>query len=605
MSEELIYGIALVLLLGLSAQWLAWRLHLPSILLLLSFGFLAGPVFQLLNVNELMGDLLFPVISISVALILFEGGLSLRLREVREVRQAVRNLIFLGALVTWVGSALGAYLLLEFDFALSVLLGAILVVTGPTVVIPLLRHVRPTPRVGSVAKWEGIIIDPVGATLAVLVFEAILAGSIGSATGHAVWGFVATLLVGFLLGAAGALVVGVLLRFHWVPDFLQNPTTLTIVVGIFTVSNRIQEESGLLTVTLMGILLANQKKVAVRHIVEFKENLRVLLISSLFVLLSARLELAQLRDLTLGSFLFVLLLIVAVRPLSVFLSTAGTTLDRKEKLFLSWMAPRGIVAAAVASIFSLGLVEAGVEDAQRLVPVTFLIIVVTVALYGLTARPVARWLGLAQKHPQGFLIVGGHSWARDIAAAIYSREFEVRVVDDNWEHVRVARMGGLPTYYGDALSEYAHDEIELDGIGRMLALTANDEANSLLCLHFLELFGRSGVYQLPTRSSLREEEESASHLRGRLLFGPKCTYDYLEERFGAGAVVKATKLTDEFGFDSFRQRYGPSALPLMLIEGPARIRVFATDLSLTPKPGDTLIALVDPEPPQPDEPKPS
>ncbi len=592
MTEHLILGIACVLLLGMAAQWLAWRLHLPSILLLLTFGFLAGPVFHLLDVNELMGDLLFPVVSISVALILFEGGLSLRLHEVREVRRAVRNLIFLGAVITWFTATAGAYFLLGLDLGLSVLLGAILVVTGPTVVIPLLRHVRPTPRVGSVAKWEGIIIDPVGATLSVLVFEALLAGSLGSATGHAVEGFVLTVVVGVLLGAAGALIIGVLLRYHWIPDFLQNPVTLSIVVGVFTLSNLAQEESGLLTVTLMGILLANQKKVAVKHIIEFKENLRVLLISGLFILLSARLELSELRDLTLGSLAFVLLLIVAVRPLSVFLSTAGTTLNTKEKIFLSWMAPRGIVAAAVASIFSLKLVSAGIEGAERLVPITFLIIVATVALYGLTAKPLARWLGLAQRHPQGFLIMGGHFWARKIAEALHAQGFEVRVADTNWEKVRASRMAGLPTYYGSVLSEYALDEIELDGIGRLLALTPNDEANSLACLHFVEVFGRAEVYQLAPRvHKEKDEEESASHLRGRLLFGSKHTFEDLNERFGKGAVVKVTKLTEEFGIEQFRQRHGESAIPLFLIESAGSIRVFTIDRKLAPAAGQTLVSL--------------
>ena len=447
MAEHLLVGLSSILVLGIVAQWLAWRLRLPSILLLLIFGFLAGPATGLLDPDELFGPVLFPLVSISVAIILFEGGLTLRLTELREVRKVVRNLITIGALVTWTTGALAAHLILGLPVYLAVLLGAILIVTGPTVVVPLLRHIRPAPRIGSVAKWEGIMIDPVGATLAVLVFEAILVGDVQEATSQALVGFLLTLLVGLGVGSLGAGVMVVLLKRYWVPDFLENPVALMIVVSVFTVSNILQSESGLLAVTFAGIVMTNQKVVAVKHIIEFKENLRVLLISGLFILLAARLEIEQFYELDRSSVLFLVVLVLVARPVSVLISTLRSRLDWKERLFLCWMALRGVVCAAVVSIFSLRLIELGYEQAEEMMAVTFLVIVSTVSLYGLTAKPLARWLNLAQEHPQGCLIVGAHSWARQMAEILSKEGFQTLVVDTNRANVRASRMSGLDLSY--------------------------------------------------------------------------------------------------------------------------------------------------------------
>ncbi len=593
MSEQLLVGVASVIILGIAAQWLAWRVHLPSILLLLIFGLIAGPATGFLRPDDLMGPVLFPIVSISVALILFEGGLSLRFSEIREVHGAVRNLITVGAMLTWVLASLASYLLLGLSLSLSVLFGAILVVTGPTVVIPLLRHVRPVTRVGTVAKWEGITIDPVGATLAVLVFEAILVGGLG-ATGHAAIGFLKTILIGIAGGAVGAGVLVFLLRRFLVPDFLQNPVTLMLVVAVFTLSNLFQSESGLLSVTLMGIGLANQRLAPVRHIIEFKENLRVLLISAVFILLAARLQWADFEIIGARSVAFVLVLILVVRPAAVFASTYRSRLNFRERLFLSWMAPRGIVAAAVASIFSLRLIDAKVKEATVLVPLTFFVIVSTVALYGLTAKPLAQRLRLAQKFPQGFLLLGAHPWSRQLGETLVAQGVQVVLADSNWENIRRARMSGLKTYYGNILADHALDEIDLDGIGRFLALTPNDEANSLACLHFIEAFGRAEVYQLPPQAvAERRERDAAAHLMGRLLFGPAVTYNYLSRRFQEGSVLKVTKLTKEFGFKAFLDQHGPNVTPLFLIGGDRTISIFSTDRTLTPSPGQTLISLVE------------
>jgi hypothetical protein len=346
----------------------------------------------------------------------------------------------------------------------------------------------------------------------------------------------------------------------------------------------------------MGIALANQKWVSIKHIVEFKENLRVLFISSLFIILSARLTLEEFSyAVTLKGLLFLVLLILLVRPVSIFVSTYFSDLNIKEKLFLSWMAPRGIVAAAVASVFALRLVEVGYEQAERIVDITFLVIAGTVAIYGLSAFQVARRLGLAKPNPEGILMVGAHAWARSIAKLLHDNGFQVTLVDSNWGNVSAARQEGLKSYYQNILIEDLSEDIELDGIGRLLAVTPNDEVNSLAALHFIEDFGRSQVYQLPkvSKFSAKSEESIPQHLRGRLLFGPEATFSYLDQKFTSGATLKKTPLTGEFSYESFKEHYGDKALPMFIIRKDNTLVVLTSDSTPKPMPGQFLISLVD------------
>ena len=391
-DTSLLIALSAIIVLGVGAQWLAWRLRLPAILLLLSVGALAGPITGFLNPQDVLGDLLFPLISLSVGLILFEGGLTLRFREVRATWRSLVGLLTVGVAVTWLGATLAARVLLGLPFSTSLLLGSILVVTGPTVIGPLLRDIRPSGRVGAVAKWEGIVIDPIGAVLAVLVFEAIdaiAAASYTHATRHALQGLALTAGSGVLIGGAAAGLLVVSLRRFWIPDYLQNPVALLLVAASLTTANLLHHEAGLVAVTVMGLILANQHRVAVQRIAEFKENLTVLLISVLFVVLAARVEPVELTQLGWRGVAFAVVLIVVVRPLAVWLSTIRSNLKIRERIFLAFFAPRGIVAAAVASIFALRLGD----DGAVIAPATLLVIFITVAFYGLSAGWLARQPG--------------------------------------------------------------------------------------------------------------------------------------------------------------------------------------------------------------------
>ena len=597
MTEEILIYLSSILVLGIVGQWLAWRLGLPSILVLLIFGIIAGPITGLLDPDQIFGPLLVPLVSLSVAVILFEGGLNLKISELREIGSVVRNLITIGVLVTWVLSATAAHLILGLDISIAILFGSILVVTGPTVILPLLLHVRPSGRVGNIVKWEGIMNDPIGAMLAVLVFQAILTGGAEGTASAIFLGIMKTVFIGVMTGVAGAILIISFLKRYWIPDYLQNPGALMLVVAVFTVSEQFQIESGLFAVTVMGVVLANQKDVAVKHIIEFKENLRVLLIASLFIILAGRLSITDLDYIDGYSLLFLGILMIIVRPAAVILSTWGARLRWEELVFLSWMAPRGIVAASVSSVFALRLTEAGFAQAEVLAPLTFFVIIGTVAVYGIGAVPLACWLGIAQTKPQGVLIVGANPWAQEIAGALQRAGAEVLVVDSNYSQISQAYEAGLSTYHGNIMADHALEEIDFGGMGYLMALTSNDKANSLICFHLSEVFGRANVYQLPPLAEAFRGKEVVppAHLRGRFLFGREVTHSYLSQRLEAGAKIEIFRLKEGFDYEDFRGCFGKAAIPMFLLGESGNLRIFTVEENrFTPRPGETLVALINP-----------
>lgn len=588
-----------ILGLGICCQWLAWRLKIPAILPLLVTGFLLGPVVGLLHPQELLGDLFFPAVSLAVAVILFEGALTLRWREVRHLASTVRNLITIGAGITWLGGTLAARLLVGLPWALAILFGALIVVTGPTVIAPLLRNVRPIASLASILRWEGILIDPLGALLAVLVFDFIVAeGSLGELSGQVVAEFLRIVLIGTGTGLLGGYLVAFLMKQYLAPDYLRDVLILAIVIGVFAVSDFLETESGLLAVTAMGILLANLELVQLRQVWHFKEKLSVLLISSLFIILAANVSMADIMALDWRSLVLLAVVILVLRPLSVQVSALGSTLSRKERLFLSWIAPRGIVAAAVSSLFAFRLQDLGYPEARLLVSLTFLVIVGTVVLQGSTAKMLARWLGVAEAEPNGFLLMGAHPLARLMGLALQEEGFAVRLVDSNWENVQQARLQGLDVYYGDILAEFTEDDLDLSGLGRLFALTSNDEANALACLHLRDEFGSSKVYQLPPKSVDQTKRRGPTLQRlGRLFPNNHTSYDKLAAMVRHGATIKKTPLTEQFTFTDYRALHNDNYIPLLAFKG-REIRTATADTVFEPLPEWTVVSLAPNELPQ-------
>lgn len=589
MHNDLLAGLALVVFLGMASQLIAWRFGIPSILLLLGVGILAGPVTGLVNIDALLGELLFPVVSLSIAIILFEGGLSLRVSDLRDRSGVVWKLIAIGVPVTWVITAAAARFILGLHTELSLLLGAVLVVTGPTVVTPLLKQIRPEARISSILRWEGIIIDPVGALLAVLVFEEILVSSPAAGVTLFIRTFLSTVLIGGAGGWLAAKLMIWLYSRYIIPYPLQSPATLMFVIVAFTVSNLLEAESGLATVTVMGFVMANQDRVDTRHITEFKENLQVILISILFVLLAARLQPSNIAVLDWHAIVFIMVIILIARPLSVYFATLGSGLNWREKVFLGWMAPRGIVAAAVSSIFAAELTLEGFtgDDPDLLVSYTFAVIIATVTIYSLTAGWLARLLELTERYPQGVLILGAQSWARHIGGELQKLGFRVIMADSNPRHVASAQRMSLETYYGNILSDVVLDEIDFGGIGRLLAVTPNHEVNSLASLHFSTIFDKKEVYQLVNS----DNREMPMELSGRHLFGEHVTYEFINQRLREGARIQTMEVHEP---DQVQKMIDSGLTPLFVITDGGQLYIWTKDDPPTFKEGDYLMTITNP-----------
>lgn len=593
LTTMLLVGIGV---LGVLSQWLAWRIRLPAILFLLAAGVVAGPVTGWLRPDSLFGDLLFPLISLAVAVILFEGGLTLRLEEIRGLEAPVRRLLTVGVLATWLVTAAAAVFFLQLSREMAFLFGAITVVTGPTVIVPLLRSVRPNARVASVLRWEGIVIDPIGALLAVLIFEFLLSSGGTSTLYASLISFALIVVLGVSVGAAAGYLWGLVLRNYWLPDYLHNVGTLVAVFVVYLLANQGHAESGLLAVTVMGVWLANMRRVPLEDILNFKESLSILLISGLFIILAARFDPGQILDLGLGALLLLLAMQLIARPLAVALATMGSPLTWRERALIAWIAPRGIVAAAVSAVFAMRLAAAGYPQARLLVPLTFLVIVATVVLQSATARPLARFLGIVEPPPRGVLIVGANPVGRLLGEALMKLGFPVLLTDSNWDNAQQARMQNLPVYFGNPTSEHAERHLDLTGLGRMLAVSPRSDLNRLVCLHFAKELGRNAVFRLPLgeRDIRLPSEIRRRHSQDNVLFAPDATYAKLASLLSRGAEIHATRLSEQFGWEDYLRTH-PDLISLLAVDPTERLHVFSVD-SVPPVQADwTVLSLIVPD----------
>ena len=587
--------ISLIVAIGIAAQWLSWWLKQPAILLLLVAGVLAGPVTGVLNPDELFGDLLLPAVSLGVAVILFEGSLTLKFSEIRGHGQVVTRLITMGALMSMVSIAFAAWALGFFSWEVALLFGALVSVTGPTVIVPILRSVRPNKNLSNILRWEGILIDPLGALAALVIFQLVAIGPEHPSD----FLLVAEVFgIGAAIGAAAAYGLAFALRRHVMPDYLHNVITLAIVLFAFSLSNALAHESGLLAVTVMGVILANSKDIDTEEILHFKESLTVLLTSVLFIILAARVPLDSIEVDGTSTVLLLLFVLFIARPLSVFISTVGTTLPWAERAVLSWIAPRGIVAAAVSALFALRLQDAGVVGAESLVQLTFAVIVVTVLANGLTARRVAHWMGVAEPDARGLIIVGGNPVALAIAQSLKKLEIEVIAADTSWDQIRAARMGGLRTYFGTVVSDDADKRLDLVGIGMLLGLSHRAPLNSLACLRYANEFGSANVYNI----RIADTAERATRPDGRTLFADGVTLERLESLIAKeGFEIRHTRLTEEFNFKQMESNQTDESILLYAVSPEGAVHPFCSDRNFRAGAGWRVAYLDRPERPAAEE----
>ncbi len=592
MIEGTVTGLATILFLGISAQLIAWRLGIPSILFLLGFGLLAGPFLGIIQPDQILGDLLFPIVSISVAILIFEGAINLRIDELKKASSAVRNLLSIGTFITFFLCAFAAHFLLAMDFSLSLVLGAILTVTGPTVVAPILRSVRLSPTIGAILRWEGIIVDSIGAILAVLVYETFF-GEFTNSLGHIFLALGKIIFVGVFMGSIVAYIILQLIRYEIIPEFLQSPFTLMALIVSFSLSNLLQKEAGILTATVMGLVMANQKIVPIKRITEFKESLQVLLIASLFIVLSARIEISALAQVNLQSILFVLVLLLIIRPLSVIFSTWNTGLKWKEILFLSAIAPRGIVAAAISSLLALELQQSGYPNDNFLVPIVFTVIVLSGLFSTLLAKPLAHFLNLTLHQPRGILLLGAHAWARELASCIKSFQIPVMLIDTNPYNAYRSQMENIPITYANILEKESLLELYLGEMGKFLALTSNDEVNSLAVISFQDILGKTNVYQLPSFHPKDLEAKKIStkkSLHGKQLFSTDLSFSQIANLYAQGWKILTLSIQNETEYKKIKQRLENELYPLVLIQNDKAIP-YSTDKKQNLQIGQNLIAL--------------
>ncbi|TMP29365.1 sodium:proton exchanger [Pseudoalteromonas rubra] len=598
MSAIYIAGIALFSVL---AQWLAWVCRVPAILFLLLTGLLLGPVSGQLQPDQLLGDLLFPVVSLSVAIILFEGALTLHFHELKGIGKVVRNLCSIGMLTTFAILTASAIWLLELDWRVAAVLGAVLVVTGPTVIAPMLNAMRPEKDIDRILRWEGIVIDPIGALFAVLVFEAVNQVGEAAVFSHTMLALFSTLGVGTSVGIVAGWLTTTIIRREWLPYELHKFGILALVLFSFTLANHLSHESGLLAVTIFGIWLANQDDLEIDSVLEFKEDLSMILISSLFILLAARLQLEDLMLLDSDVFIFLAIVLFVARPLSIAVSTFGSDLPLRSRLLLAWIAPRGIVAAAVGSVFALSMMQSGYPDANKMVPLIFTVIIITVILQSLTATPLARLLKVRQPAPNTLLLIGANHVSRAIAKGLKEQSVDVYLSDPAWENCKMARMDGLPCYYGNPQSEHAERYLPLTSLKSVMALSPNRHHNALGVQYFSHLLGEQNVFSLKSSTNhAKANKDSATFLSRQLLFGDEGNYAKLSSMMAKGGKVSATRLSEEFTWAQY-QDVNKEAIPLFIIGEAGKnddglpVRPFTADMKNAPGSGERVLALQPPK----------
>jgi NhaP-type Na+/H+ or K+/H+ antiporter len=578
-TDQILFGVGLILVLAVGSQVLASRLRIPALIVLLPAGFTAGALTTDVNPERLLGAAFQPLVSLAVAVILYDAGLALDLGKLRgHTRRVVRRLIAVGVPVTWAFGAVSAGLLLGMSTGAALMLGAILVVSGPTVVGPLLRFIRPTERLQRVLAWEGSLIDPVGGILGAVVFHAVLASSHGDPL-YQVGQFLISVAVGAAGGAVGTAVLWLALRKLDLGEVLGTTAQLAAVVGVAAACDIARDDAGLIAAVLMGLAVANMRGFDMPARRPFFETLVQLIIGVLFISISATVTPASLKHLVLPAIGLVAVLVLVTRPLVAFLATVRTDLARGERRFTGWMAPRGIVAAATASTFGAGLASHNVGGAAKILPVTFLVIVATVAIYGLTAVPVARRLHVTRPARTRPLLVGGDPWVIDLARALRSAGLEVVMwagSDDQREQITQAGLELMP---GELLAAATGEGAELEGITAVLLLTDEDDFNALAST-LLAASPETRVYRLAPRHPTHGVVAPFSS--GDTVFAPTLTRQDIATRHGTGARLLTQPADGSL----------PPGADLLFLIGPeGALHPAITSRPATPRPGDTLVLL--------------
>lgn len=595
--------------LGIGAQWLAWKLQKPAIVLMALAGLMFGPLIgylqgfdmpdffagllDALRLNPVkdFGDLLRPVVGIAVAIILFEGGLTLKFSELRDASKPVRRMILFAGPISWALGTLAAYKIVGLPLDISAMVGGLFVVTGPTVIIPLLRQAHLSDKPANVLKWEGIVNDPVGALLAVGAYEYIRYTQAGESIQFAFGMLFFAAVLGTIVGVASGYGLAWAFRKGHIPEYLKAPVVLAWVLLIYVLANELAEETGLLAVTAMGITMANTKYAAMVEMRRFKENIAVLLVSGVFVILTATLTPAVIKSFVSDPkiAIFVLAVMFLVRPIAVFVGTFKSGLNWRETLLVSWIAPRGIVAVAVAGFFATELVAMGRTDGAMFIPLAFALVFATVLASSFTVTPMAKMLGLATENKEGVLIVGANPWSLGLAKGLKDMGVPVTVADTNWRRLRGARLEGHNIFYGEVLSENADHRLDHRKFTYLIAVTPNDAYNSLVCVEFAPELGRHRVFQMAGQDKDENDPNMITFTsRGRLLATVGRTFDALTQDWWKGWRFRSTTLSNEYTMEKLVEDRGEQ--DILLAKAPdGTLDILQAGQKLKTAPGSTVL----------------
>jgi NhaP-type Na+/H+ or K+/H+ antiporter len=543
--ENYLLQIMVIGLAGFMAQWFAWKAKVPAIVFLLLTGFVFGPLLHIVRPHELLGGLMRPAIAVAVSIILFEASLSLNIREIREFQRSVKHIVLIGGPVAWLLTSILAHFVAGLSWPTAITFGGLLIVTGPTVIIPLLRSARLSPRIGSILKWEGIINDPLGVLYAILAYEYFSYAHAHSGVGPSFYLYFAGLLAGVALASiVFGYIAAFILERGYVPEYLKSYFLFIAVIALFCACNILMDEAGLMAVAIFGITIGTRHVSSLEDIKRFKETVTLLLVSGVFILLTASLDPSVLLQINARGALFILLLLFIIRPLSVWLSSLGTKLPKKETIMIGWLAPRGVVCASLAGVMGPQLVHAGFADGDRLLPLAFAIVIITCVLHSFSVKPLGVRLGLAATEAGGLIIVGASPWAIQLAETLKEKNIPVLVADNNWQRLKAARLGNLPVYYGEVLSEEAAFAIDHSGYGGLLAATDNSAYNALVCNTYAPDFGRERVWQVANiEETGAADRKKVSHARqGKVFADTTLDFEALSSMFAQGLRFKATKV---------------------------------------------------------------
>ncbi|HKJ07099.1 MAG TPA: sodium:proton antiporter [Flavobacteriaceae bacterium] len=579
-----------IIILGILAQWFAWRFKIPAILPLILIGLLVGPIAaEFLSDNGekwiepiwngekglFPGDGLYYFVSLAISIILFEGGLTLRRNEIKNVGPVITKLITIGTAITFFGAGFVAHYVFYLSWELSFLFSALIIVTGPTVITPILRNIPLKKDVSAVLKWEGILIDPIGALVAVLVFEFISVGGGSGFTRTALIEFGKILLFGTTFGFTFAHALAFAINKNMIPHYLLNVVSLSTVLLVFVESEVFAHESGLLAVVVMGMVLGNNKLENIKELLHFKESLSVLLISILFILLAANINFEDLMLLyNWNTAILFAIIVFVIRPLAVFISTGGSNLKINEKIFISWVGPRGIVAAGIASLFGSKLKMDGVPGAEYITPLVFMVVLGTVLLNATTARLFAKVVGVFLKSSNGILIVGASNFARLIGSYLKQNGRRVVLIDSNAQNISKAKLLGLEAIEGNVYSDDLLEDIELNDVGYLLALTGSNSVNEYVLDKFSTIFGEQGAFRV-----ISTDEMQQGNLKPKKeLFTHKDDYINLIETVRDFPLVNEVNIESEKHYKELIKEINEEvhAIPLFIKEKSGTIHIISS-----------------------------